>query len=903
MFDKLHLLSQDVPEGGDGFRWRAHPYLRMAGAVPRGPAVFEWSARQRADLEALWRDPSADGARERLARDLAAFCNKLGWAPDAKLLESAEHHGSDYLLTLSAVPSELYLLPWEVIEVGASGTYLSDYASTQVRYAMPGLESRPIQGAPPLPGVLFAWSAGGGEVPHEEHAAAIRTAAEAGGVEFHELADVDEARLRAALDAGPPSVLHLLCHGVPGPEGEPSRLCWGASDNPTEITATRLARLLRPHDGALRLVVLSACGSGDGHGDPMFMTSLAQEVHKKGIPSVVASRYPLSVRGSRVMTRALYDKLLREAWSLERALRHTRQALSLPDEDGETYPGDAYGIQLYAHDTECFVSDNQVQAERPVLASYPFGTAARPVPAKGPPAVELTMNMARDPGLSEDELVDRLRRASEDDGLTVAIPLDQGRHRCALLVHTTVDGAHRLLGAWRSRVLQVAVGVIVGELIITKGMPLLKGLVGVAAGKLGAAGGNLALAAGRAGTPTSQAGAGKLAAAVGKAGAAAGRAGTPTSPVGAGKVGVAMGKGVVAGQAGGAVGQAAAGTGAGKITSAIVALAGKVVSTKLAIVAVVSSVAVAGGAAVYRAETRRPAPAVAIAAQPARPAERPAGRGERFAPSPRPAVTVEPAREDEAPAETPLPIAAVPAPQPPAAAAPPVAPPASAPAPRVAAIAAPPAAAPPPALVAPEPAPAPTEPPQPAASEPAPPAPEPPALAAGASSPDPGAAAVPAGVAATGGAGAPAGAGSAGIPVAVCGNGSMEAGEQCDDGNTRDGDGCSARCTTEAPRLPVSVAPAALDLQRVSGNDDVHPSKETRGAMLRDGVSSVRGVVRLCVDTAGTVTASTITEATGYPDYDRKLVAAVREWRYRPFLLDGVPVSVCSTVEFIYAPR
>jgi hypothetical protein len=189
MFDKLHLLSQDVPDGGQGVRWRKHPYLRITAGTAKGPAVFDWDERQRRDLEALWRDPAADGARERLARDLAAFCDKLGWRPDATLLEDADRRGEEYMLTLSAVPPELYILPWEVIQIGASGKYLSDHASAQVRYTLPGLEPRTVQPAPPAPGVLFGWSAAGGAVPHEEHAAAIRAAAEAGGVVFRELAD------------------------------------------------------------------------------------------------------------------------------------------------------------------------------------------------------------------------------------------------------------------------------------------------------------------------------------------------------------------------------------------------------------------------------------------------------------------------------------------------------------------------------------------------------------------------------------------------------------------------------------------------------------------------------------------------------------------------------------------
>ena len=37
----------------------------------------------------------------------------------------------------------------------------------------------------------------------------------------------------------------------------------------------------------------------------------------------------------------------------------------------------------------------------------------------------------------------------------------------------------------------------------------------------------------------------------------------------------------------------------------------------------------------------------------------------------------------------------------------------------------------------------------------------------------------------------------------VCGNGTLESGEQCDDGNGTDGDGCTANCTPETPPPPV----------------------------------------------------------------------------------------------------
>jgi CHAT domain len=605
MFAKLHLLSQDIPAGG-GLQWRAHPYLRIDGEVPRGPAIFDWSERQRDDLEALWRDPSTDGARERLARDLAAFCSELGWTPDPNVLKSSEEHGDDYLLTLSAVAPELYLLPWEVIQVGSGGAYLSDYASAQVRYAIPGLGPREVQEPPPRPGVLFAWSSAGGSVPHAEQAAAIRSAAAAGGAAFDEIAQVDERSLQAALDAGPLSVLHLLCHGLPGPEGEPSRLRWGASDSPSEITGPRLARMLRSHAPSIRLVVLSACGSGDGRGDPLFLTSFAQELHRSGIPGVVASRYPLSARGSTVMTRALYEQMLCEAWSLERALRHTRQTLFRVDDAGDAHPGDAYGIQLYGHDTEWFVSDNDIEAERPILASYPFGTPAQPSPAREPPTAELTLQLERGASLSGDELVDKLRQLSEDHRLIVVVKSVPGRGPSALIVHTTVDGAQRVMGAWRSKRLQLAIGAVVGVAILTKGIHA------ALAGTIASVTSNVA---------------------------------STTS-----KVATATGKVATVGKVA-AVGQVAA-TG-GKLGAGLAAIIGGVTATKVVAVVVLGSATIVG-AAVYRSSTQ-PAPAASHA--PTKVVER-ADAVVAMAPSPARSASgpVDP------PAVAPLPVAPSPVP-------------------------------------------------------------------------------------------------------------------------------------------------------------------------------------------------------------------------------------------------
>ena len=49
--------------------------------------------------------------------------------------------------------------------------------------------------------------------------------------------------------------------------------------------------------------------------------------------------------------------------------------------------------------------------------------------------------------------------------------------------------------------------------------------------------------------------------------------------------------------------------------------------------------------------------------------------------------------------------------------------------------------------------------------------------------------------------------------------------------------------------------------------------------MIRDGVTSVRAVVKLCIATTGSVTQAKVLVSTGYDAYDQMLLDAVRDWR------------------------
>ena len=135
----------------------------------------------------------------------------------------------------------------------------------------------------------------------------------------------------------------------------------------------------------------------------------------------------------------------------------------------------------------------------------------------------------------------------------------------------------------------------------------------------------------------------------------------------------------------------------------------------------------------------------------------------------------------------------------------------------------------------------------------------------------------------------------------VCGNGATEAGETCDDGNLAANDGCSASCKVEVKTL--FIPPTVLQGLRISGQTQVHAPDTVKTTMLRDGKERTAGTLKLCIATDGRISSVSVAVSTKYDAYDAKLVGAAREWRYKPYTVNGTPVPVCGMVTFVYTIR
>lgn len=121
--------------------------------------------------------------------------------------------------------------------------------------------------------------------------------------------------------------------------------------------------------------------------------------------------------------------------------------------------------------------------------------------------------------------------------------------------------------------------------------------------------------------------------------------------------------------------------------------------------------------------------------------------------------------------------------------------------------------------------------------------------------------------------------------------------------------GCEGKALPEPParveppraRSVKVVRAAILEGQRIRGNPQIHPPETARNAMLRDGARRTQAVVKLCLDTQGSPSTVELVKSSGYPEYDSRLRAEIRTWRYRPYRLEGgAAIAVCTSIVFRY---
>lgn len=382
----LHVLLQffRVHEADDPYAIRMVPqeYIMPTVGGESPTARFDWSREVLAELDAV-RVPGRDPAVvQHMGGRLSRFLQHAGWAQHEEAILQAIAAKRRVVISIRSSASEIYALPWELLTL-KTGRFLCELDGLLLRYEWPQDQGsygrRPSRQQTPRPEggrILFAWA---GAVPVTAHRQALTAACNAVGPPFSpETDEVAQAslrsivgRLREAQEEGPPiSVLHLLCHGCG--IGSTFGLSLNGEKGMVLVNAIQLREQLEPFSSMVRLVVLSACDSGDIGALGNQLGSIAQNLHRCGFAAVIASRFPLSFEGSHVLTSSLYGELLSRPASLETAFIEARKRLAekeggLPQEQCQL---DWASVQLYARQEDG--DDTRPIIIRPYRGLLPF---------------------------------------------------------------------------------------------------------------------------------------------------------------------------------------------------------------------------------------------------------------------------------------------------------------------------------------------------------------------------------------------------------------------------------------------------------------------------------------------------------------------------------------------------
>jgi hypothetical protein len=105
---------------------------------------------------------------------------------------------------------------------------------------------------------------------------------------------------------------------------------------------------------------------------------------------------------------------------------------------------------------------------------------------------------------------------------------------------------------------------------------------------------------------------------------------------------------------------------------------------------------------------------------------------------------------------------------------------------------------------------------------------------------------------------------------------------------------------SKAGHFVYNVSPVELSPLRIVGDNLVVPDDEDK---IHLNGKRLVGSFKLCLDETGHYERGVLLKSTGVPGYDAKIAKTMMSWVYRPYVVDGVAIPVCSAVTFIYTQR
>ena len=105
------------------------------------------------------------------------------------------------------------------------------------------------------------------------------------------------------------------------------------------------------------------------------------------------------------------------------------------------------------------------------------------------------------------------------------------------------------------------------------------------------------------------------------------------------------------------------------------------------------------------------------------------------------------------------------------------------------------------------------------------------------------------------------------------------------------------------PAPPQNIPPTLLEGSRIAGDKNIVPDDVTKTEIQRSGKDKIVGSYKLCISVDGAVTTINQLKSTSFPAYDSKIQREMRGWKYRPYMVNGRAVPVCTAVTFIYSQK